>query len=50
MRVTRDPKPTTPAEAEARKKRVAKLLADAAADYRTGYGKPKPKTSKALAA
>ena len=48
MRVTRDPEPCTPEEAEARKKRVAKLLAESAADYRTGLGKPQ--TQKALAA
>ena len=47
MKVTRDPKPRTPAEAEARKDRVAKLHQQAAADYKTGFGK---KPSKALAA
>lgn len=50
MRTGGDPKPQSPAEAEARKKRVAKLLAEAAADYRTGFGKPKTQSQKALAA
>lgn len=48
--IGRDPKPETPAEAEARKKRVAKLLADAAADYRTGLGRPQTQSKQALAA
>lgn len=39
--VSRDPEPRTPAEAEARKDRVAKRHQQAAADYRTGFGKPK---------
>lgn len=50
MRTSGDPKPKTPEEEAARKERVAKLLADAAADYRTGYGKPKGQSKKALAA
>jgi hypothetical protein len=45
--IGRDPKPQSPAEADARAERVKKLLAEAAADYRTGFGK---KPSKALAA
>lgn len=40
--VGRDPEPRTPEEAEAHGKRVKTLLAQAADDYRTGYGKPKP--------
>lgn len=48
MRAGRDPKPETPAAADARAERVKKLLTQAAADYRTGLGKPK--TQKALAA
>ncbi|MFE9064898.1 hypothetical protein [Streptomyces violaceusniger] len=50
MRTSGDPKPRTPAEAEARKKRVAKLLAQAADDYRAGFGRPKAESEKALAA
>ncbi|MGY0062814.1 hypothetical protein ACWY4P_40815 [Streptomyces sp. LZ34] len=50
MKVTRDPKPQTPAEAEARKERVAKLHQQAAAEYRTGFGKPKTQSKQALAA
>ncbi|WP_158080394.1 hypothetical protein [Streptomyces sparsogenes] len=48
--VGRDPEPRTPEEAEARRKRVAKLHQQAAADYRTGFGRPKPASKKALAA
>lgn len=45
--IGRDPKPQSPEEEAARKERVAKLHQQAAADYRTGFGK---KPSKALAA
>ncbi|MFE9003125.1 hypothetical protein ACFYOY_13430 [Streptomyces sp. NPDC007875] len=50
MRTSGDPKPRTPEEEAARKKRVAALLAQAAEDYRTGFGKPKTQSQKALAA
>ena len=48
--VGRDPEPRAPEEAAARKKRVAKLHEQAAADYRTGFGRPKPQSKQALAA
>ncbi|MGW4075976.1 hypothetical protein [Streptomyces sp. NEAU-174] len=50
MRAGRDPKPQSPEEEAARKKRVAALLQQAAEDYRTGFGKPKTQSQKALAA
>lgn len=37
--ISRDPKPQSPEESEARKVRVAKLHRQCAADYRTGFGK-----------
>ncbi|MFD5384298.1 hypothetical protein ACFWMG_04875 [Streptomyces sp. NPDC127074] len=45
-----DPKPESPEEEAARKKRVAALIQQAAEDYRIGFGRPKAESQKALAA